>query len=488
MPQDGLTLEQARALGFKPPNDGLTLEQAQSLGFKPASPPQEEVPGLFSGEYSGPDIERGLQGTVAPGESLPHAVGRQAIGGVGRGLKGLAQMFNPLPSIESKGEMAASLALPGIGLPMYRGARAQLEEAKKAYELAKSGEYSQAAGHGLAAAIPVAGPMVAGATEQAVKGTLGPAAELGTMVAAPTLAAKGAPLVGKGLKAVAVPIAEAALDVKGTGRAFGKTPGQAVLKETAGLAPAKILKSSREAMDRIGQKIEGSYQQAGSKGQTVSIEPAVKILWEALRDAEKGRQTNLATDIRNNIGRLSTDPATGKSKTTMTPDELWAIKKGQGDLTNWSANTDLKMAGKLNRKIYRAIDAELDRVAPEVAEFNQTYSSLKEVAKRADIEARAPGITQNVLSRIRAHTGALIGAVGGYAVGGPVGAIAGLITPELVGSPMGAMAAARALWKAGELLSPSKQTVAIPKQPRPAPTQPKPRIRLKLPKAEPKEE
>lgn len=174
--------------------------QGQIREMKEASKPGE-VPGLLSGEY------QGETGTVAPGESLPHAVTRQTLGGIGRAAKGLATFGVPTSLDEAPG-----LLIPGmgaLGVAGIQGIKGQAAEVQKAFELAKQKRYSEAAGHSLAAANPLVGPMVSSATERAVEGTVGPAAELGA------LAASGKPLgiLGGKLAKTAAPAArQAAID------------------------------------------------------------------------------------------------------------------------------------------------------------------------------------------------------------------------------------------------------------------------------------
>lgn len=266
----------------------------------------------------------------------------------------------------------------------------------------------------------------------------------------PTATALAAPAIegaGKIAGKIAPSVAESALEVGSKSRGFGKTPGQAALDETTGLTPAAVLESTHDALNRVGKRVSDSYSQSQAP---VSLQPAVDALMVAKNKALRARQTDLAADIQKNIDRLSIDPATGQKRLDMLPEELWRIKQGQGDSTNWNPTTDQREAGKLNRKVYAAIDGELDRVAPDTADLNQVYSSLVEVKKRADIENRKAGIIQGATSRWKARTGALAaGAATGAAVGGIPGAIAGAVVgsilPELVTTPAVPMAAARGL-------------------------------------------
>lgn len=146
--------------------------------------PLDSPPSIFSGEYSGPT------GTVAPGESLPRAATRQIIGGIGRAASTITGgIFAP----ENTPPEAPPFA--GIFGPITDIAAGQYAQGKQAVELARQGRYSEAAGHGLAAALPILGPMVASATERAQTGTLAPAAELATYAAAPEVVKKAASLI-----------------------------------------------------------------------------------------------------------------------------------------------------------------------------------------------------------------------------------------------------------------------------------------------------
>lgn len=68
---------------------------------------------------------------------------------------------------------------------------AQINEAKTAYEAAKEGQYSRAAGHGLAAALPLVGPMAAEAGEQIASGDIAGGLGKGGGLLAPVAAVEG---------------------------------------------------------------------------------------------------------------------------------------------------------------------------------------------------------------------------------------------------------------------------------------------------------
>lgn len=177
---------------------------ARLAGYK-ARMDEPSTPSVFSGEYSGPT------GTIAGGESLPHAVTRQAIGGVATVAKSAVA---PPPMETTEDKLWSSLG-PGGGL-----LRSHWETLKQAYQSAKQGDYTGAAGHGLLAAAPVIGPMIDNAITQAEKGTIGPAVELATQYGM----AKGMP---PAIEKVA-PVVK-----KAFGKAAASTTGTAAAKEVA---------------------------------------------------------------------------------------------------------------------------------------------------------------------------------------------------------------------------------------------------------------
>jgi hypothetical protein len=75
--------------------------------------------------------------------------------------------------------------------------------------------------------------------------------------------------IGAGLKAVAPKIAEGALGITKVDRAFGKTPGQAILNETSGFGPEKIAASAQERMGQLTPQLEAAADRASVRPQPV---------------------------------------------------------------------------------------------------------------------------------------------------------------------------------------------------------------------------
>lgn len=66
----------------------------------------------------------------------------------------------------------------------------------------------------------------------------------------------GGSAIGQGLKAVAPKIAETALGIRKADRAFGKTPGAAIINETRGIRPETIASSAQDRMGQLTPKLE----------------------------------------------------------------------------------------------------------------------------------------------------------------------------------------------------------------------------------------
>ena len=262
-------------------------------------------------------------------------------------------------------------------------------------------------------------------------------------------------VLGKVGERVAPSLAEGALGLTSRSRGFGKTPGSAILNETRGVRPSVVEESAKQSLDVIGSQIEQEYRAAGQAGKTVSIQPALDFIQGEWEKAVKGRNPELQAQLENLYNRLATDISGQQGAINMSPEDLWHIKRNIGDM-NWNPNIKPHILQRINRGVYGAFDKELDRVAPKAADLNQRYSSVKEVAHRADITARGAELPQRGIDRLRAHTGALTGMIAGAGYGGYEGGVPGaikygalgLVGPEIIGGPTSAMIMARTAPKA----------------------------------------
>jgi hypothetical protein len=267
----------------------------------------------------------------------------------------------------------------------------------------------------------------------------------------------GGSAIGQGLKAAAPMIAESALGIPKVARAFGKTPGAAIINETHGINPETVAASAQERMGQLTPELD---QAAAKAPGSASLAPARAVISDAANKASSQNAASLHGQL-NTMGdtlarRFDTHAPIPQD---ITPSELLNLKRGFSDEhLRWNPEIHDR-ALSTGRQAYGALDSELDRTVPEAAGLNQRISSLIPVARRAESVGRDAPTTQRVLGRFARPTGALFGAgLGGsvgYREGGTPGAIAGgltgLVAPELIASPEGQMLAARSLNKAGSL-------------------------------------
>lgn len=255
--------------------------------------------------------------------------------------------------------------------------------------------------------------------------------------------------VGQGLKAAAPIVAESALNIPKVARAFGRTPGKAILTETKGIRPATIARTAQESLDKLNPELEAKY---AASPNTASLKPAREFLNQKMDQAVAQNAEGLHGQFNRMANTLHENFATKQRIPEDVPaSDLLNLKRGFGEEhTSWNPEIRDK-AIAAGRHTYGLLDKAGDLAVPEGAELNQRISSLLPVARRAESVSRNAPTLQRAFSRFGAHTGALtLGAMGGaegYREGGVPGAIAGgvtgVIAPELIASPEGQMLLAR---------------------------------------------
>ena len=262
----------------------------------------------------------------------------------------------------------------------------------------------------------------------------------------------GGQVVGQGLKAAAPIVAETALGIPKAARAFGKTPGAAIINETRGIRPETIAESAQGRLSELNPKLESAVN---ASQEPASLLPARTIASNEAQKAITQNAPRLHNQVQQMGSHLTNRFDTGEPiQENVTPRELLDLKRGFGEehIHNWNPEIGGRAKG-IGQQMYHALDSELDRTVPESADLNQRISSLIPVAKRAESVSRNAPTVQRALGRFGAHTGALtlggIGALEGRREGGMPGMVAGGLTgvlaPELIASPEGQMALARTL-------------------------------------------
>lgn len=377
-------------------------------------------------------------------KELPGALGQAAIGalkGAGSTAKNIGRMAtlhspdaeptgilaptNPMQGVGRTAEQAGEFMLPGLG---------EEKIGKLATEIPKIGEY----------AAPAARVAYNGLTSGGINAAQGGGFKTGA------IAGTGTGLLGEGMRAAAPGIAEKALGMRGTDRAFGKTPGRTLLDETSGVRPETVAASAKAKIGQLTPRLEQHVD--AIQAPMASLAPARTVLNDAGSKAISQNSPALYGQINNMENTLHQRFNTGQTiPQDVTPRDLLNLKRGfSEEHMNW--NPDRRDAAlSAGRRAYGALDSELDRTVPEAAGLNQRISSLIPTARRGEAIARGEGAAPRIMERIARPTGALTGAIGGgmmgYQHGGASGAAEGaglgLILPELMSSPTGRMIAAR---------------------------------------------
>lgn len=256
--------------------------------------------------------------------------------------------------------------------------------------------------------------------------------------------------VAAGLKKLAPVVAEAALGVRGTDRAYGRTPGQSILNETTGISPGSIAKQAGDKVSEYSTQLEDAARDSPG---LVDLQPArdtanswMQSAFERNNDATKKQISKIGEqlDARGDVPIPQFVPA----------HEGLMLKRGLGDLrTSWNPATATDFSNSAVDSTLHSLHPELENAIPSYRDLNGKISSLMPVAKRATAKDLNAGFVQRSLGRLGAHTGALVGAGAGgafgYREGGIPGALAGatlgVAGPELLSSPEFQIGAARLL-------------------------------------------
>jgi hypothetical protein len=325
------------------------------------------------------------------------------------------------------GEQTAEFALPG---PM---------EEKAAVTLAAKLPWLGSRALPLAKLLTKA--LSTGAINKAQGGDFGSGAAIGAAL----------PAAGMVAREVAPSLAETALGVTRRMRGFGKTPGEAALSEVEGIRPGTIAENSQQKISALTNELE---TKAAASQTPMSTAPALAVLDREQAKAAAKNSKSLWDQLQAVREQLTKDFQTGQPiPTQLHPSKGLDLKRGIGDLEK-SWNPDQRGATKgIIRKVYGALDKELDNAIPGSEGLNQRISSLITVAKQAGNAERGAGVLQKSAERVARHTGALVGATAGgysgYRRGGVPGAVAGsllgLTIPEALSSPTTQMGGARLL-------------------------------------------
>jgi hypothetical protein len=276
------------------------------------------------------------------------------------------------------------------------------------------------------------------------------------------LAGAGGSLAGQGIKALAPPLAEAALKVRGNQRLFGRTVGEAILNDTGkAIRPESIARNANATISRLEPEINAADQASAASGLRGSLAPARSGVDTQIGRHTANRAMKTAGEIQPVADFLKTDQLTNLplAQQQAAPG-LRSLKRGLAAdfIGPWSPEESIERKAAA-RGAYGNINRELHDISPETKSMDQRISSLIPVASQGKRVAAEAPFLQRAVDRIARPTGGLAPAItGGYigsreggVKGGIAGGLAGLVAPELMASPEGRMLVARSLYKAGAL-------------------------------------
>jgi hypothetical protein len=258
----------------------------------------------------------------------------------------------------------------------------------------------------------------------------------------------GAGLLGEAGRVIAPKLAERAIRVPSRDIGHGRTIGQAVLDETSSIRPSAIARQAGAKARVLTRELEAGTHAATGAGAHGTTDAAHQILDDALANAPRNAPS-YKEKLESLRGLLDFHSGIGPQQRVFTPDDVLEMKRGiDKEISSWD-HASRQSVDPLKRKLYRALDSELDRTVPGAEGLNQRISSLIPAQNAASKTAAKPGL----IARIGAPTAlglgrAGVGAALGYREGRTtesalVGGIGGLIVPELLRTPGVQMGAAR---------------------------------------------
>jgi hypothetical protein len=282
--------------------------------------------------------------------------------------------------------------------------------------------------------------------------------------------------LGEGLRVAAPKLAESALAVRNTDRAFGANPGQAILDETSGFKPAAI---ANQAQNRVADL------NAFRQGLAINS-PATVSLWDPLKHVTDAMQEQALRNSASGVERLTplqhqllvqTEPKggfpigvtprypPGKAIPMNVPvSEALDMREGIGNFQAdkpWTGKASSDPLTGAVKGAYGSLANNIHAAVPDIAPLDARMHSLIPVANRASEMDLNASTLQRVAGRFAKPTGALFsaGAGAGYgyheggAPGAVLGGVAGLAAPEIIASPAVQMGLARGLYGGGTAAS-----------------------------------
>ena len=435
----------------------------------PSAVPTEIPQTLTDSLYTGANKTADDLGIPTPGQTIKNAAkaaaptlsdaGQALMEGpantVGSSISGVSKLINMIPGVGSK---YGPPSIPPEGIASLDARTAQQSAAQNPTQQAvKTGEQ--------------VGEMLLPVKELEAPSMMGRILASGAEMGAKNASQGGSPITGaiggvlggglsEGFQKLAPQLAESALGVTSKLRGHGRDIGNAILDETKGIFPSKVGAGIESAVADVGGKLEAAATAAGKvPGNMASTLPALQILYDEAAKATDKNSAPLLNGIHAVWNQLTEgitsgqQLGTGAGHTNVSPSRILALKRGIGDIIgSWAPAERAGFAG-IEKQVYGALDAELDRTVPEAKALNDRLHNLLPANLRAKVTENSASSAARIMDRMARPTGALLGAAAGggtgYKEGGVPGAIAGgaagLVAPVLLTSPAARMAMARVL-------------------------------------------
>lgn len=270
---------------------------------------------------------------------------------------------------------------------------------------------------------------------------------VGDVAALPAAMAGGK--AGGVLSRAAEPLAESALGIRGSARAYGATPGKAILQETSGLRPSAVADSAGKRISALSSDLD----QTVSKGGLVDLSPARGVVNDAQALAQRENTPTIARQLRPLEDSVTTDMAGNPIPSQIPARQALDLKRGVGKehaTFRPEIHGDVNAAGK---RVYGALNEGIHDAAPGSADLDQRISSLIPVQRRAALTDLNAGPAARIIDRATRPTGGLAAPLFAFHAGGVPAAALTTIAQEALSSPAFKMALARGSYGAGQPLS-----------------------------------
>src|SRR6185437_9111874 len=282
----GYRLQGAAPSGLPPIPAGYALQRAA------ASAPSGGAAPSMASTFSGMDLVH----ATAPEFSQAHPHVAAAAGALldvlqGGGREALAQAVRLAKYVSPKGGAALENAIGDYTTPIDAPGEGTGRVGLDALEFAATPESE--------------GGLAARAAQTGLKGAGITALQGGSPAAGAALGAVGEP-VAVALKSMAPGLAEGAIGIRRAERAYGKTPGAAILNDTIGVTPESVSASAKLQAQSLLRRVNSM---AASHAGTINLDAARQAILDAITNTPRNAtdKINALQAVYDNLDRFGSD-------------------------------------------------------------------------------------------------------------------------------------------------------------------------------------